>query len=77
MLRIRFDDDGVTVYSVVGDAATLEVKENYANVKVEVMTKGRFWHRLADPLKAIRLAAYANAMMSLFVRRDDKETREL
>ena len=68
MLRIRFNDEAVTVTHDDGPNSS-SVTEKYDKVEVDFMHRKRFWCRLAEPLKALRVAAHLQAAVWLLSER--------
>ena len=73
MLRIRFNDEAVTV-TLDDGPNSVSLTERYGKVEVEYMHRKRFWCRLGSPLTAIRVAAHLNA--AVFLLRGDKDSED-
>jgi len=69
MLRIRFEEESVTVTCDSG-SSHVSMTEGYDKVEVDFRHRKGFLCRLGNPLTGIRVAAHLNA--AVFLLRGDK-----
>ena len=72
MLRIRFDNERVTVTHNKG--ADILLQERYDNVAIEFANDG-FWHAIPEPAKALKAALLVLALARLLSGGTEKERR--